>query len=52
MDVDKGITTTEFKLFNWTVFKIIRRYERNYLEEVEPLLPVVEINVNKKDVDI
>lgn len=52
MDVDKGISVTEFKLFKWTVFKITRRYERNYLEEVEPLLPVMEVNVNKKDVDI
>lgn len=52
MDVDKGIVVTEFKLFKWTVFKITKRYERNYLEEVEPLLPVMEVNVNKKDVDI
>lgn len=52
MDVDKGITTTEFKLFNWTAFKIIRRYERNYLEDVRPLTPVVEVDINKQDVDI
>ena len=49
MDVDKGINVTEVKFFKWTIFKIIRKYERNYLEEVEPILPVVEVNMNKND---
>ena len=52
MDVDKGINVTEFKLFKWTIFKITTKYERNYLEDVRPLLPVVEVDINKKDVDI
>lgn len=52
MDVDKGINVTEIKFFNWTIFKIVRRYERNYLEDIEPLVPVMEVNINKKDVGI
>lgn len=44
MDVEKLINTTEFKIFNLTIFKIVRRQEVNYKEDVEPIVPVIEIN--------
>ena len=46
MDVEKLIKRTEFKIFGKTLFEITTRLETNYSENVTPIIPIIELNLN------
>lgn len=48
MDVDKSIVQKDFILFGKKIFTIRTRTEINYQENVTPILPVLEINLNDR----
>lgn len=46
MDVDKRITRKQYKLFGITIFETLERSEFNYSENVTPIVPIIELNLN------
>ena len=46
MDVEKLIKHTQFKIFGKTLFEITTKLETNYNENVTPITPIVELNLN------
>lgn len=48
MDVQKNIKVTEYFLFGKRIFKIVERRELNYREDVEPILPAVELILDER----
>jgi hypothetical protein len=51
MDVVKKIKVVNFKLFGIPIFKIEERSDTNFRENVEPIYPIVEFNLNDKYTD-
>ena len=48
MDVEKNVKVTEYFLFGKRIFKIVERRELNYREDVEPLIPAVELILDER----
>ena len=49
MDVEKSVQVTEFILFGKTIFKINRKTEVNFKENVTPIEPVIELDLTQNN---
>lgn len=48
MDVEKKRQTIEYELFGKVILKITSKVESQYRDDIEPIYPVVEMNLNEK----
>ncbi len=48
MDVEKKRQTIEYELFGKVIFRVTSCVESNYHENVEPIQPIIELNLNDK----
>lgn len=49
MDVEKKRQVIEYELFGKVIFKVVNSVESNYLDDVEPIYPTIELNLNDRN---
>lgn len=45
MDIEKSIETIDYQIFGRTILKIIKKMDVNYKQDVEPIQPILEIDL-------
>lgn len=49
MDVEKKQQTTEYELFGKVFLRVISKTESQYRDDVEPIYPTIELNLNDEN---